>query len=213
MMRSYFIGTLTLISLFSCTSMERPELPEEIMAERLMMLKSWMSGDFNSSALAASDTNYYSIDLHMCLIREDSGKWFELYVEQALSSRPESPYRQRIYHITAVDTLNFVSEIYVLNEDSLFVGACASDELKAQLPLAGQYKKEGCDVHLKWNGIDGFEGATLGTDCYNVFGGAAYATSEVTVKKDRIESLDQGYDQNGVKVWGPSGKAYVFLRE
>lgn len=53
-----------------------------------------MQGSFNSAIQAEIDSTYYNISLHMYPIWEDKGNF--LYVEQALTSTPNKPYRQRI---------------------------------------------------------------------------------------------------------------------
>ncbi len=192
---------------------EKTYTAEDKMHDRLESLKSMMIGQFNSGAQAAADTNYYPISLSMCLVGEEQGKWFELYVEQALSSRLENPYRQRIYHVYPVDSISFISEIFALDFDSLFVGTCQNDSLKSVISTTSKYKKEGCDVFLTWHQDGHFEGGTNGNYCSNNFGGATYATSAVHIDSLGVRSWDQGFDADGAKVWGPSGKAYEFLRE
>ena len=79
-----------------------------------------MQGSFNSQAQAVSDSSYYNISLHMYPIWEDQGRF--LYVEQALNSRQNKPYRQRIYELTRVNDSVFSSAIYTLPVDSIWVG-------------------------------------------------------------------------------------------
>jgi len=195
------------------SSTDIPYTAEDQMHDRLEALKSLMIGNFNSGAQAEVDTNYYPISLNMCFIAGEEGKWFDLYVEQALTTKPENPYRQRIYHVAPLDSITFVSEIFALDFDSLFVGGCQSVSLKQQISAASKYKKEGCDVILTWFEDGHFEGGTSGESCRNSFGEASYATSVVHIDSAGVRSWDQGFDADGLKVWGPSGKGYDFLRE
>ena len=72
--------------------------------------------------------------------------------------------------------------------------------------------REGCEVYLKWVD-DHFEGSTLGEGCESTLGGASYATSEVYLGADLIESWDRGFDAAGVQVWGAEEGAYEFIRQ
>jgi len=68
-------------------------------------------------------------------------------------------------------------------------------------------------VNLFWRGDGYYTGSTVGKLCESNLRGAAYATSEVTVKSDRIISWDRGFDNEDNQVWGAEKGGYVFLRE
>ena len=57
-----------------------------------------------------------------------------------------------------------------------------------------------------------FYGGTVGTGCASTLRGAAYATSEVELFPDRLETWDRGYDAGGAQAWGATGSGYVFDR-
>lgn len=87
----------------------------------LKALSRLMEGSYNSAAQAATDTNYFDISLHMYPIWETSGgRW--LYVEQALSSKPEKPYRQRIYHLEQISKVEFKTTVFEINNPEQFIG-------------------------------------------------------------------------------------------
>jgi len=79
-----------------------------------------MQGSFNSEAQATRDTTYFNISLHMYPIWKDKGNY--LYVEQALNSRQNKPYRQRIYEVKRLSDSTIGSYIYTIKDDSLWVG-------------------------------------------------------------------------------------------
>ncbi len=171
----------------------------------------WMSGSFNSAAQAAVDSNYYSIDLHMKPFLEKEDAHY-LYVEQALSSMPEAPYRQRVYRVSAINDSSFKSEIFLLPADSLFIGAQYNDSLLKNIDLSSLSLKEGCDVFLTWDGQT-FSGATKQGACLSDFRGAAYATSEVSIHRNAVWSWDRGWDSTDTYVWGAEFGAYQFDKQ
>ena len=75
----------------------------------LVELFKLMQGSFNSESQAAANPAFFNISLHMYPIWKDRG--YFLYVEQALDSVQERPYRQRIYHIERVNESRFSSSI------------------------------------------------------------------------------------------------------
>jgi hypothetical protein len=170
-----------------------------------------MTGTFTSKAQARQDSNYYPIVLHMYPIWPDRGAW--LYVEQAVASQPDKPYRQRIYHLEQMAAGRFRSVIYTLPEPSEYIGAWQRPELFAKLsPLVLEVRSD-CDVYLEQLGPHAFTGATEGKACRSDLAGATYATSEVIITKKRIVSWDRGFNAQGEQVWGATEGGYVFKRK
>ena len=64
----------------------------------LKELENWMTGTFSSAQQALEDQTYFDITLHMVPIWKNSEGHF-LYVEQAVSSQQDKPYRQRVYQL------------------------------------------------------------------------------------------------------------------
>ena len=135
---------------------------------------------------------------------------YVLYVEQALVSSSQSPYRQRLYVLEEREESVVRSNIYTLNNEDALIGLCASSEI-ASFTVEDAALKEGCHVDLAWNGT-GFEGQTEEGTCLSDMNGASYATSIVTTSPDIIESWDRGWDDNGQQVWGAPDGAYLFQR-
>jgi hypothetical protein len=195
-----------------------PALPP--VEERLATL---LTGTFDSSAQAARDEAYFDVSLAICPVASPLGERV-LYVEQALSSSRSKPYRQRLYVIERAGEGAARSRVLELTAPARAVGACG----RAERPtFAAEDAKElvGCAVEMRWVG-DHFEGRTgdqewSGTEflpsrspdaCKNDFQGASYATSQVSLHADRLESWDRGYDGAGRQVWGATRGGYVFVR-
>jgi hypothetical protein len=176
-------------------------------------LAAWIVGSYNSMEQASSDTNYYYITLNSCLLdRRDSS--FRLYMEQALGGAADNPFRQLVYEFSLTGNGNeYRSEVYTIPADSIYVGACSDTVLKAKLSDVPLSLRNGCDLVLRWNGVDAFEGGTAGKGCVSNLRRAIFSTSLLRVLSGGMESWDQGFDTAEVQVWGPQNGPYVFLRE
>ena len=175
-------------------------------------LAAWMTGAFDSSAQAEADPeNYYAVRLVMFPIwtERDDGRW--LYVEQAVSTALDRPYRQRVYHLSEGDG-ELLSAVYELPGDPLvFAGAWARPARFAGFGPDDLVTREGCTIHLCRAG-EIYVGATRADECKSTLRGATYATSEVEVAPDRLTSWDRGWNDAGEHIWGATEGAYVFER-
>lgn len=200
-MRSIFsLVTLLLLVTFSQA--------QDVEMDQLITM---MTGSFDSSEQAAADTNYYDISLIMAPIWEGDkeAKW--LYVEQALNSKPEKPYRQRLYRVVRVDADNFESRVYTLPDPERFIQPWETMDIFDTITPDSLEIRKGCAVYLTLEGHC-FSGSTNAKDCESTMRGATYATSEVTICDDEISSWDRGWNDDEEHMWGAEFGAYVFKR-
>ncbi|MBS0198394.1 MAG: chromophore lyase CpcT/CpeT [Planctomycetes bacterium] len=172
-----------------------------------------MSGAFSSEAQSKSDPNYFDIRLHMTRIwpQEKDGAW--LYVEQAVATALEKPYRQRVYHVTVVTGGTVKSEVYQLPGDPLdFAGAWREPDKFAKLTPQDLKIKDGCAVVLNRIEAKVYEGGTQGQGCPSERQGAAYATSTVHMDETGLSTWDRGFDKDDQQVWGATKGGYKFDR-
>ncbi len=181
-----------------------------------------MTGSFASSRQAEFDSAYFDVRLHMVPIWTDrsDGPW--LYVEQAMANAMSQPYRQRVYRLVGHGRGVVESIVFALPGDPLvYAGAYANPARLNALDPSLLLPRMGCSVMLKPDGAgdgagDGarkFIGSTHGKDCLSELRGAVYATSEITLTYDLIETWDRGYDADGQQVWGAKVRPYRFLRQ
>ncbi len=175
-------------------------------------LVSRMTGSFSSAEQAKADERYYDVRLHMVPIWTASpdGTW--LYVEQAIASAMDRPYRQRVYHIIEPSPGTFVSEVYTLPDPTEWVGMWKKPAKFDGLKPTDLEEREGCAITLHRDAAGDFVGSTEGTECASDLRGASYATSEVRITETGLDSWDRGWDAAGAQVWGASDGAYRFLR-
>ncbi|MEM8900194.1 MAG: chromophore lyase CpcT/CpeT [Bacteroidota bacterium] len=204
-MKMYLVLFSVLLSAFiSCQQAEEKE-------SDLATIYGMMTGSFSSEKQAEADSTYYPISLHMYPIWEASGeKW--LYVEQAMATQQDKPYRQRVYKLEEIELNRFQSIVYTLKNDSLFVGKWAEPDFFNQYDVSILSEREGCAVVLEKTGENTFAGSTLDKACGSNLRGASYATSSVTVTPASIKSWDRGFNEADEQVWGAEKGGYIFDR-
>lgn len=180
-----------------------------------------LAGAYSSAAQAATDAEFLDVRLHMTPIwpERTDGHW--LYVEQAMATALDKPYRQRIYCVLDGGDGTVLSVVYELPNAAARIGAWRTPEVFATDDPALLAKRDGCAIRLARaapepgrNRADApWIGSTNGRDCLSSLRGATYATSEVRLFADRIETWDRGFDAAGQQVWGAKKGAYVFLRD
>jgi CpeT protein len=172
----------------------------------------WLTGSFSNRAQAAHDTAFHHVVLHMHRIWTHRTGEHWLYVEQALATTPEKPYRQRVYHIRWEQ--GPVSDVYLLPGDaSAFVGGWRDTRALERLTPDSLLPRHGCSIALRKESAGHYQGATRGKICGSERGGATYATSDVTLDASVLTSWDRGFDPEDRQVWGSTEGPYRFERE
>jgi len=172
-----------------------------------------MCGTFDSRAQAMQDSsNYMEIHLHMTQIWEERTDGFWLYVEQAIASGLERPYRQRVYHVFLSGDTAIISEVYELNKPIRFAGAWREKAPLSALTTDSIISREGCAIVMKKNNNGTFSGKTGFKTCSSNLKGASYATSEVTLSNEQMVSWDRGFNADNKQVWGAEKGGYIFQK-
>jgi hypothetical protein len=70
----------------------------------------------------------------------------------------------------------------------------------------------GCSVFLARQEDGSFKGSTREKECTSKLRDATYATSEIVIEQDRVESWDRGWNDADEHVWGAEKSGYVFLK-
>ncbi len=186
-----------------------PPPPRFVPSKDLMKLAQMLTGSFSSERQSKSDTSYFDIRLKVTpvWIHRQDGIW--LYIEQAMASKLDKPYRQRVYRLSEPKAGTFESEVFTLPKPSRFAGK--PQEIERLTPDSLSLR-EGCSVFLQRTKCHRFEGKTADGTCPSDLRNAAYATSEVTLDRKKMCSWDRGYNQEGKQVWGATKGAYIFRR-
>lgn len=177
----------------------------------LVKLSKTMQGYYSSELQSKTDTTFFDIRLSILPIwtdRKDDAIW--LYVEQAMSGKENTPYRQRVYRLSEISKGNFESAVFTLKSPLRFVGNL--EKVNALIPDS-LIQREGCSVLLKKVGKKKYVGATENRKCSSDLRSASYATSEVTVTPKLLASWDRGYDASDKQVWGAIKSGYLFRKQ
>lgn len=205
-MKKIILSLATIIILCSCSTSKNSKTAN---SSQLKELVSIMQGSYSSEAHSKRDSTYFNISLRMTPIWKEKGNY--LYVEQAMFTKQEKPYRVRIYKISQKGD-SFVSEIYTLKNEKDWIGKWKNPEEFAKLNENEIDLKAGCEVVLKRMGKNKFDGATGIKTCPSELRGASYASSKVAVFENKIVSWDQGFDKNDKQVWGAEKEGYEFVK-
>lgn len=184
-------------------------------AKDLISLRDRMTGHFTSEKQAMSDSvNFMNIHLRMAVIHRlsnEPGYW--LYVEQAAAKSLDKPYRQRIYFLYLFNDTTIASQVYELPDPLRFAGAWNNTAVLRHLTKDSLIAREGCAIYLVRNSKGDFLGSTPGKECKSSLRGAAYATSEAYIYKDRMITWDRGWDDADKQVWGAAKGGYEFVKQ
>ncbi len=199
----------------SASALEAMDAAAEVVApgdRDFATLCRWLTGSFSSAAQAAADTAYHDIHLQMVPIWPERSDACWLYVEQAVGSSLERPYRQRVYRVAPLGENLYESAVYTLADPEAAVGAWREERPLARLTPDDLDRRDGCAVLLRRDPGGEFSGGTIGRGCESTLGDAAYATSEIRLWSGGMETWDRGYTPAGEQAWGAEQGPYVFLR-
>lgn len=207
--KRYFWVTLLLLVTFHLL----PAQSSRVGKKELKTLREYMSGAFSTEAQSLSDSTYFHVVLHMTPLWPKSKDGYWLYVEQAIASSLEKPYRQRVYHLFLEDDTTIISQVYDIRNPLQYTGAWGDQATLKTLTRDSIILREGCGIYLHRHPDGSYSGTTPGRQCLSALRGSVYATSEVSVYPDRLISWDRGWNAEGVQVWGATKEAYVFIRK
>lgn len=173
-------------------------------------LTTWMTGSFGSEAQSKKDPEFFDIRLEMAQVWPERTDGYWLYVEQAVATALDKPYRQRVYRVTRLDKDTFESAVFELEEPLQYAGEWKKPNPLATLTPDDLIIREGASIYLKKTKDDTYEGSTRDKECKSNFRGASYATSEVSISAKGIYSWDRGFNDKDEQVWGAVKGGYIF---
>jgi CpeT protein len=194
-----------------CLTLIQVHAQEKLNTNDLKKLHKRMQGFYSSNLQSLNDSAYYDIRLKMIPMWKDrEGYW--LYVEQAMSTSEEKPYRQRVYHLIQLNETTIESQVYTIKSGEKYYGDWKKRKPLKNVPFDSLEIRKGCSIFLRKNKEGNFVGSTHESDCESSLRGASYATSEVTIGDDMVKSWDRGFDKDKKQVWGAVKGAYEFIK-
>ncbi|MCH9684745.1 MAG: chromophore lyase CpcT/CpeT [Deltaproteobacteria bacterium] len=187
-----------------------PTVAAPAFSDDVEQLVALMTGSFSSRLQAQTDPSYFDIRLHMIPLwtDRDDARW--LYVEQAVATAQDAPYRQRVYRVAALEDGTVESAVYTMVEPERFAFAWRDPSTLDALRFEDITRKDGCEVILRVVEPGHYSGSTGERSCKSELRGASYAHSQVTVTEGGVDSWDRGFDDAGQQVWGATQGGYEF---
>ena len=198
-----------LFVLFLLLSFTQIKAQDKIKESDLRNLYNMMIGSFSSENQSKVDSNYFDIRLKMVPMWSES-EYYWLYVEQAMSTNENKPYRQRVYRLSKVNDTTIESRVYTIKNGENYFGDWKLENPLANLTIDSLEERKGCSIFLNKINKSEFSGSTNKTDCESSLKGATYATSFVNIYTDMIISWDRGFDKGDNQVWGAINGGYIF---
>jgi hypothetical protein len=195
-----------------CSADLNGQTAQTLKPKDIKVLYQLMQGSYSSEQQSKEDSAYYDIRLQIvpCWTNKAGEMWF--YVEQAMSTSMDKPYRQRVYQLKQINDTTIASVVYTIKGGEKYYGDYKKAEPLKNLPIDSLEIRNGCAVLLRKYGKKYFSGSTNKNDCESNLRGASYATSIVTVRKKGLVSWDQGFDKDGKQVWGAVKGGYRFMK-
>lgn len=206
-MKKIFVTVILLLGASVCFAQN-----QKIKQKDVKKLAGLMAGEFSSEAQSKTDAAFFHIKLRMKPIWTDKRDGFWFYVEQAAAESEDKPYRQRVYHLYRQDERTIVSKVYEMQTPENYVGGWRDPAKLKGLTAESLIDRQGCAIFLGKNADGTFSGSTPGKECLSSLRGAAYATSEVTIDKDKLISWDRGWNKEDKQVWGAVKGGYIFVK-
>jgi len=179
----------------------------------LTKLAGMMTGEFSSEKQALADKDFIHIQLRMTPVMEENPDGYWLYIEQAVASSPDAPYRQRVYHLYIQDDTTIVSKVFELRNPAQYIGSFDYTSKLTVIQPDSLVDRQGCNILLRKTGKKEFTGSTPGKECLSTLRGATYATSEVVITPKKMVTWDRGWNREDKQVWGSEKGGYVFLKK
>lgn len=159
-----------------------------------------------------------TVRMHRIHVWNHADESVYLYLEQAVSTASERPYRQRVYRLDPAGPGRVTSTVLWLPEarEAEFIGAGDNQDVFQTLS-PDDLEDRSCVVALEHTADRAespwvFVGETVGDGCTSNFRGAVRTTSVIRFARDRFEAWDRGWNAADQQVWGPSAGPYTFDR-
>ena len=152
-------------------------------------------GSFSSHLQAEADSDYFHIRLHHARIwPRANGRSVARTWSRRARPRPTEPYRQRVYRLVADEGRCHREPRLRAPRPAAVVGAWQAEAPLADLDTGRARPDGGLHRFLRRQEPTAPSRARRDAACLTDWGGATYATSEVTVREHEIVSWDRGYD-------------------
>jgi CpeT protein len=203
------IIVLIVLSIFTTTLFAQHK---KVTDKDVAKLYKMMQGFYSSEAQSKEDTSYFNILLKMKPMWTNKKGEYWLYVEQAMNTTEDKPYRQRAYQLQLLNDSTITSTVYTIKSGDKYYGDWKKEKPLENVTMDSLEVRKGCVIYIHKIKKNKYEGETNKSDCESNLRGASYATTAVSMRKKKVYSWDRGYDKEGKQVWGAVKGGYVFVK-
>lgn len=189
-----------------------PAVAVPSLSQQVDQVAQYLIGVMDTSEQAAKNNDVSNVTMTTCKVKvEGSTDAIYLYQEQAIEPKLDQPYRQRFLQLSPNSQSQTVRSLSFRPVDSKkWTNFCNQPE-SVRVVQARDLGTPFCSVFLKQSG-DGFVGRTPIDGCPANVRGAVRITNQITLRRDRMETWDRGFDSNRKQVWGAEAEAYQFRK-
>lgn len=170
---------------------------------------SHLVGIMDTSAQSQVNSKRVNVQMTTCKVQlKDEVNSVYLYQEQALATKLDQPYRQRILKIISLENNQVESKAYKLTNETQFINFCNQSESNKILQKT-DLTESICSVFLR-PVVTIYIGETPPEGCSANVRGAVKITNKIILHSQGMDTFDQGFDAEGKQVWGAVNDSYQF---
>jgi len=170
-------------------------------------LKMYSTGIFSNDKQAAADAHFVKSQLKVQPIwpKRKDGVW--LFAE-----RTDTAHYYQLWHFYVQDDTTLLMQF--LDFKDTLKAAALSRDIKSQSGLFIYHlaTRHGCELYLKKTKT-GYNGSTLGKDCFAALPGTEYLVVTMAFSKNTIGWQENGYDKNDALQRSNFNGNYTFTRQ
>jgi CpeT protein len=192
----------------SSQAASRPEPDADV-----KQLLDFMVGEYSSQEQTKQDPSYLEVHLRILQLwpQRDDGPW--LYLEQAMATAADKPYRQRIYQLSKRDDGALLLKSFALPGDPLrFASLGKLPRPLHDFPIERLVPRKGCQLVLKKQPDGSFQGGTEGNGCPGELRAAAYSLTELSISPDTFKTWERTFSVDDKLLSGNAKGPYVLKK-
>jgi len=175
-------------------------------ASDIRQLKMYSSGIFSNDVQVKADTQFVPATLHMQPIwqKRKDGAWI-------FAERTDTGVCYQVWHFYLQDDTTLVLQFLNFKETQKAIELSRNIKKQSNLFIYHLFSRHGCEVYLKKNKT-GYEGTSLGKECFVSSGGSEYLDLTVGFTKNSIEWQQVNFDKDDKEIPGPLKGRYKFMK-
>jgi hypothetical protein len=174
-------------------------------ARDLQKIKLYCTGSFVSELHATTDSLTARLRIRPIWNKRKDGVW--LFAE-----KKGSVDQYQVWHFYIEDDSTLLLQCLSFKEENQAVQLGKDFTLQSKLKFYNLLNRHGCELYLKKNKL-GYNGYSVGKDCYPEKNGVEYAQYAIDINKSGILLKEAGYSKDDKLLYGNEGAGIMFLKK